>query len=171
MRTNCGLKRYASQNIWARIKARRLEARRVAAWTRLSSCFCYGLHICLPWGASNRAKRSTLQPGNERFGQKRKCPGWRGTSVFPSGADIVSLPRHVRLVQTFAKRPRWAWLPPSLDDHPANSLPVRDSQLRRPTRRCRADRPIERSLNSRRACHRRWSGPARPWHRHWPNRH
>jgi len=55
--------------------------------------------------------------------------------------------------------------------HPANSLPVRDSQLRRPTRRCRADRPIERSLNSRRACHRRCSGPARPWRRHWPNRH
>jgi hypothetical protein len=31
-------------------------------------------------------------------GQKRKCPGSRGTSVLPSGADIVSLPRHVRLV-------------------------------------------------------------------------
>ncbi len=33
-------------------------------------------------------------------GQKRKCPGSRGTSVLPSGADIVSLPRHVRLVPT-----------------------------------------------------------------------
>jgi hypothetical protein len=32
------------------------------------------------------------------MGQKRKCPGSRGTSVLPSGADIVSLPRHVRLV-------------------------------------------------------------------------
>jgi hypothetical protein len=26
------------------------------------------------------------------MGQKRKCPGSRGTSVLPSGADIVSLP-------------------------------------------------------------------------------
>jgi hypothetical protein len=34
------------------------------------------------------------------MGQKRKCPGSRGTSVLPSGADIVSLPRHVRLVPT-----------------------------------------------------------------------
>jgi hypothetical protein len=68
MSTNCGLKRYASPNIWARIKARSLEARRVAARTQLSSCFCYGLRIWLPGGASNRAKRSTLQPGNERFG-------------------------------------------------------------------------------------------------------
>jgi hypothetical protein len=32
------------------------------------------------------------------LGQKQKCPGSRGTSVLPSGADIVSLPRHVRLV-------------------------------------------------------------------------
>ena len=32
------------------------------------------------------------------LGQKRKCPGSRGTSVLPSGADIVSLPQHVRLV-------------------------------------------------------------------------
>jgi len=32
------------------------------------------------------------------WGQKRKCPGSRGTSVLPSGADIVSLPQHVRLV-------------------------------------------------------------------------
>jgi hypothetical protein len=32
------------------------------------------------------------------LGQTRKCPGSRGTSVLPSGADIVSLPRHVRLV-------------------------------------------------------------------------
>src|SRR5450631_3832309 len=30
--------------------------------------------------------------------QKWKCPGSRGTSVLPSGADIVSLPRHVRFV-------------------------------------------------------------------------
>ena len=34
------------------------------------------------------------------LGQKRKCPGSRGTSVLPSGADIVSLPQHVRLVPT-----------------------------------------------------------------------
>jgi hypothetical protein len=33
-----------------------------------------------------------------QLGQKRKCPGSRGTSVLPSGADIVSMPRHVRLV-------------------------------------------------------------------------
>jgi hypothetical protein len=32
------------------------------------------------------------------LGQKRKCPGSCGTSVLPSGADIVSLPRHLRLV-------------------------------------------------------------------------
>jgi hypothetical protein len=32
------------------------------------------------------------------LGQKRKCPGSRGTSVLPSGADIVSLPQHARLV-------------------------------------------------------------------------
>ncbi len=31
-------------------------------------------------------------------GQKRKCPGSRGTSGLPSGADIVSLRQHVRLV-------------------------------------------------------------------------
>jgi hypothetical protein len=35
-------------------------------------------------------------PGSTR--QKRKCPGSRGTSVLPSGADIVSLHQHVRLV-------------------------------------------------------------------------
>ena len=34
------------------------------------------------------------------LGPKRKCPGPRGTSVLPSGADIVSLPQHVRLVPT-----------------------------------------------------------------------
>ena len=33
-----------------------------------------------------------------KLGQKRKCPGPRGTSVLPSGADNASLPRHVRLV-------------------------------------------------------------------------
>src|SRR5450755_2597672 len=32
------------------------------------------------------------------MGQKRKCPGSRGASVLPTGADIVSPPRHVRLV-------------------------------------------------------------------------
>jgi len=32
------------------------------------------------------------------LGQKRKCQGSRGTFVLPSGADIVSLPQHVRLV-------------------------------------------------------------------------
>jgi hypothetical protein len=26
------------------------------------------------------------------LGQKQKCPGSRGTSVLPSGADIASLP-------------------------------------------------------------------------------
>ena len=32
------------------------------------------------------------------LGQKRKCTGSRGTSVLPSGADVVSLPQHVSLV-------------------------------------------------------------------------
>ncbi len=32
------------------------------------------------------------------MGQKRKCPGSRGTSVLPSGADIFSPPRHDRFV-------------------------------------------------------------------------
>jgi hypothetical protein len=45
--------------------------------------------------ASIRAARSDRM---SESGQKRKCPGSRGTSVLPSGADIVSLPRHVRLV-------------------------------------------------------------------------
>ena len=49
-------------------KARSLEARRVAARTQLSSCFCYGLHICLPAVRQIAQKRSTLRPGNERFG-------------------------------------------------------------------------------------------------------
>src|ERR1700730_9745682 len=31
-------------------------------------------------------------------GSKRKCLGWRCTSVLPSGADIVSPPRHDRFV-------------------------------------------------------------------------
>jgi hypothetical protein len=34
------------------------------------------------------------------LGQKQKCPGSCGSSVSPSGADIASLPRHVRLVPT-----------------------------------------------------------------------
>jgi hypothetical protein len=37
-------------------------------------------------------------PRMSAMGQKRKCPGSRGRSVLPTGADIVSLPRHVRLV-------------------------------------------------------------------------
>jgi hypothetical protein len=32
--------------------------------------------------------------------KKRNCPGSRGASVLPSGADIVGLPGHVRLVPT-----------------------------------------------------------------------
>ena len=36
--------------------------------------------------------------GGQLMGQKRKCPGSRGTSVLPSGADIVGLPQHVSLV-------------------------------------------------------------------------
>jgi hypothetical protein len=31
-------------------------------------------------------------------GQTPKCPGSRGMSVLPSGADVVGMPRHVRLV-------------------------------------------------------------------------
>jgi hypothetical protein len=37
-------------------------------------------------------------------GQKRKCPGPRGTPVLPSGADVVSLPQHVGLVAILLKK-------------------------------------------------------------------
>ena len=39
------LRSYASPNISARIKTFHLEEQRVAAWSQLSSCFCYDLHI------------------------------------------------------------------------------------------------------------------------------
>jgi hypothetical protein len=42
--------------------------------------------------------KKSLGSRDIRKGQKRKCPGSRGASVLPSGADIVGLPRHVRLV-------------------------------------------------------------------------
>jgi hypothetical protein len=62
---------YASPSIRARTKTFILEQQRVAARSELSSCFCYGLHIyglhiCLPGGASNCAKDSARQPGNDR---------------------------------------------------------------------------------------------------------
>jgi len=56
------------------------------------------------WPCSISASRTVIRVGPDGavpqvyFGKKRKCPGSRGTSVLPSGADIVSLPRHVRLV-------------------------------------------------------------------------
>jgi len=60
-------------------------------------------------GHSRRYERAPFTSGLPRLadilrvgrhvskGQERKCPGSRGTSVLPSGADIVSLPQHVRL--------------------------------------------------------------------------
>jgi hypothetical protein len=41
---------------------------------------------------------SARAPFHTAWVQKRKCPDSRGPSVLPSGADIVSLPQHVRLV-------------------------------------------------------------------------
>src|SRR5258708_12508472 len=55
------------------------------------------------------------------LGQKRKCPGPCGTSVLPSGADIVSLPRHVRLVTTH-KAP--APPPPAPEQKPSGRSPT-----------------------------------------------
>src|ERR1700674_3797787 len=52
-----------------------------------------------PWGTSTSYSLPAFLAHSE-LGQKRKCPGSRGTSVLPSGPDIVSLPRHVRLVPT-----------------------------------------------------------------------
>jgi hypothetical protein len=43
------------------------------------------------------------------MGQKRRCPGSCGTSVLPSGADNVSLPRHVRLVPVFESGTGLSW--------------------------------------------------------------
>jgi hypothetical protein len=56
-----------------------------------------------PLNASS-AKPLATRGRTIHWGQKRKGPGSRGTSVLPSGADIVSPPRHVRFVsekQTF----------------------------------------------------------------------
>src|SRR5713101_8540527 len=50
-----------------------------------------------PWGTFTSYSLPAFLAHSE-LGQKRKCPGSRGTSVLPSGADIVSLPRHVSLV-------------------------------------------------------------------------
>jgi hypothetical protein len=124
-------------------------------------------------------RRGRLGSKISGYGQLAEVAVYFAMSGLPPEADTKRKGRHVRWVP--ANSGHW---PNDRDGHgslarrtkeeathPANSLPVRDSQLRRPTRRCRADRPIERSLNSRRACHRRWSGPARPWRRHWPNRH
>src|SRR5713101_7985881 len=52
-----------------------------------------------PWGTFTSYSLPAFLAHSE-LGQKRKCPGSRGTSVLPSGADIVSLPRHVSLVTT-----------------------------------------------------------------------
>jgi hypothetical protein len=45
---------------------------------------------------------------SDLFSPSRHCaenyPGSRGTSVLPSGADIVSLPQHVRLVPILLKK-------------------------------------------------------------------
>src|SRR5450755_4681585 len=54
-------------------------------------------------------ERTSSEPvGMPQRCQKRKCPDSRGTSVLPSGADIVSLPRHVRLVPKGDPPPRSA---------------------------------------------------------------
>ena len=50
-----------------------------------------------PFGSTLTAARMIFVCGMSAWGQKRKCPGSRGTSVLPSGADIVSLPQHVRM--------------------------------------------------------------------------
>jgi hypothetical protein len=55
------------------------------------------------WNRPKSPPNSKANYGEAFFdgiGQKRKCPGSRRTSVLPLGADIVSLPRHVRLVPT-----------------------------------------------------------------------
>jgi hypothetical protein len=49
-------------------------------------------------------------PSRSVAGQKRKCLGSRCTSILPSGADIVSLPRHVRLVPNCDIAPLIPWL-------------------------------------------------------------
>ena len=49
-------------------------------------------------GRCERRQHPRRPKAKSALGPKRKCPGSRGTSVLPSGADIVSLPRHVRLV-------------------------------------------------------------------------
>jgi hypothetical protein len=59
--------------------------------------------IYLLWGGTYLAialvqAASLRSAGIRNPQQKRKCPGSRGTSVLPSGADIVSLPQQVRLV-------------------------------------------------------------------------
>jgi hypothetical protein len=77
------LKSYASPNIRARTKTFILEQQRVAARSALSSCFCYGLHICLPGGASNCAKDSARQPGNDRSGNHVLLRVRRSLPVFP----------------------------------------------------------------------------------------
>jgi hypothetical protein len=64
--------------------------RRVLTRTRLHPIF-YGRIASSEHADDLPAARRTSESG-----QKRK--GSRGTSVLPSGADIVSLPRHVRLV-------------------------------------------------------------------------
>jgi hypothetical protein len=51
---------------------------------------------------------STANTNSDLFSPSRHCaenyPGSRGTSVLPSGADIVSLPQHVRLVPILLKK-------------------------------------------------------------------
>src|SRR5713101_8837663 len=54
--------------------------------------------ICVPPHDIQHHCHKLIGSSMSDLGQKQKCPGSRGTSVLPSGADIVSLPRHVRLV-------------------------------------------------------------------------
>ena len=70
---------------------------------RLKATSSHGEMACM--GRTSRSRRPCArgevlctEPG--KMGQKRKCPGLRGTPVLPSGADIVSLRQHVRLVPT-----------------------------------------------------------------------
>jgi hypothetical protein len=53
---------------------------------------------CLAHPAGHVAARKRAGT-TSALGQKRKCPGSRGTSVLPSGADIVRLDRRKLLVR------------------------------------------------------------------------
>jgi hypothetical protein len=49
-------------------------------------------------GTNKLLRRESLEPPMSQLGQRRKWLRLNGTSVLPSRADIVRLPRHVRFV-------------------------------------------------------------------------